>query len=79
MSNLVPIKTTTLQELTTKHNLPVMSVQAIANDLLPKEIRDRIAQNGLPENTSMYSKLAQTLETRGLVSPVDGIGRYRRR
>jgi hypothetical protein len=67
ISSLVAIKLTTLQELAAKHTLPAVTISAISNETLPKELRDKQTAMGGADNEALYTMFAQSMEHRSNV------------
>lgn len=67
ISSLVSIKMSTLQELSSKHSIPAVTIAPIPNDTLPKELRDKQTTMGGADNEALYTMFAHSMEHRSHV------------
>ncbi|KAI5478443.1 hypothetical protein MNV49_005084 [Pseudohyphozyma bogoriensis] len=68
ISSLIPLQMNALQELAVKHTLPAVTIKAVPDERLGKEIKDRLGQmSGGRGNEEMYKLFAQSMEARSEV------------
>lgn len=67
ISSLVSIKLATLQELSSKHSIPAITINPIPNSTLPQELRDKQTSMGGADNEALYTMFARSMEHRSNV------------